>query len=94
MLYGGDPPEGARRVHPARSADWYTTLLFGGATPNLVAIYVTQNLRRGGSTPAGVWVAASLAAIVLWGYAVLKFAAFVGETRAYRDAIRCSSGEP
>lgn len=92
VLYDGAPPEGARRVHAARSADWYTTLLFGGATPILVAIYVADNVRHGGSTPAGTWIAASLGAVALWGYAVLKFAAFIGETRAYRDAILHSSG--
>jgi len=38
-------------------------------------------------------VATSLAAVALWGHAVLKFAAFIGETRAYRDAITHSSAE-
>lgn len=93
-MYDGDPPEGARRVRPERSSDWYTALLFGGTTPILVAIYVTQNLRHTGATPAWAWLAASLAAVALWAYAARQFAAFVGEVRAYRDAILHSSDDP
>jgi hypothetical protein len=78
----------AERIHPAQNADSYTTVLFGGASPILLFLYVRANLHRGAGV--AVWPVAG-ACLLVWAFAVLQFIRFVRERHAYDNAIATSS---
>ncbi|MFC4907415.1 hypothetical protein [Actinomadura gamaensis] len=78
-----------RRIRPAQSADWYATVLFGGATPVLLSLYIGANVHHGAPPGPTVWMAAVVCAAI-WAFAVKEFVRLVQERTVFRLAILSS----
>ena len=72
VLFGpgeAGPRSSIRRVV---SSDWYTTLLFGGAPPLLLGLYVAANAKASAPTTAEAGLATAAGAL-LWIYALISY---------------------
>jgi hypothetical protein len=71
-LFGPGGPIPKSRFRPIVSSDWYTTLLFGGSPPLLLALYIAANVKANTLTAIEVGIA-SAAVAGLWTYALINY---------------------
>ena len=71
-MFGPDRPIPESAFGPIVSSDWYTTLLFGGSPPLLLALYIAANVKASTLTAAEVAIA-TVAAAGLWTYALISY---------------------
>jgi len=72
VLFGPAQPFADRDFRPIVSSDWYTTLLFGGSPPLLLALYIAANVKANLPTAVEV-VIATIATMCLWIYALISY---------------------
>ncbi|MFC5184898.1 hypothetical protein [Actinomadura harenae] len=89
VLFKNSQANRTGRIRPAQSADWYATILFGGAPPVLLSLYVGANAHHGSPPGLTVWAAAVVCAAI-WAYAVRAFVRLVQERTVFRLAILSS----
>lgn len=93
VLFGpaqSDPGPSIRRVV---SSDWYTTLLFGGAPPLLLGLYVAANARASASAAVEAAIATA-AGTVLWAYALINYWHMRRAVSVIAEAILTASNRP
>lgn len=87
ILYPHGREDLVRSVQKSNSADWYTLLLFGGAPPAFISLYVSQSHAWPGQGGVFLNLLAVFAAATLWFFAIYRFIMFQRTIRTVNQAI-------
>lgn len=86
LLFGSDPSRAGHRLSWPAGSDWYATVLLGGASPLLLAIYIGVNH----AADFDNWLiigATTVVAVIAWVYAATSFRGFSRAIRLFHQAI-------
>lgn len=71
-LFGQERTVSEFKLRPIVSSDWYTTLLFGGSPPLLLALYIAANIKANTLTAIEVGIACAVG-MGLWVYGLISY---------------------